>query len=71
MVRFKQLLKVMFLNEEHIIHKAHSPGNTYLLTGHFHLINDFTALTLTTVERASTLRPMAVSACLLPTEQDG
>lgn len=42
MVRFKQLLKALFLTEEHIIHQACSPGNTYLLTGHFHLINDFT-----------------------------
>lgn len=44
MVRFKQLLKVLFLTEEHIIHNAYSPGNTYLLTGHFSLINAFTVL---------------------------
>lgn len=47
MVRFKQLLKVLFLTEEHIIHNAHSPGSTYLLTGHFHLINDLSVETHT------------------------
>lgn len=64
MVRFKQLLKVLFLTEEHIIHKAYSPGNTYLLTGHFQLINDFTVLKQTTVECASSTRSVALSARL-------
>lgn len=64
MVRFKQLLKVLFLTEEHIIHNACSPGNTYLLTGHFPLINGFAALTRTAEQSASSTRPVVGSVCL-------
>lgn len=64
MVRFKQLLEVLFLTEEHIIHNACSPGNTYLLTGHFHLINGFAVLIHTTEQCASSSKPVVGSVCL-------
>ena len=68
MARFKQLLKVLFLTEEHIIHNAHSPGNT--ANWSFSLINGCTVWG-TPQRKALQPRPGAVSARLPHTKWAG